>query len=244
VRARVAAPLVAALLGIAGGTVTALVTEAEDTEPEAPVAAEDPLGLGIPFVELECAPEHGVLVLGFGDTRPALKVAINENPDGDPSYLDTRESCDTIYGPERRNTQPRYAVVLGPYDDLDAPCLLRMNPVRRGDFVTALRSGNAMTVKCVCVLGDVAERPELRVGMVSTDANAVWVRSLQGMLADVDKGKADGFQEAWVTGTYDQRTADRVRVFQGSSNGRSEPGVVDDDTWGLLKQRICGRYDF
>lgn len=238
------APLVAALIGIAGGTVTAVVTDTGGAGPEKPAAITDPLALGIPFVHLECAPTHGVMVLGFGDTRPVLQAAIADNPDGNPTYVDTQDSCDTIYGPERKAVPPKYAVILGPYDDLEAPCALRMDPERRGDFVTALRSGNEITVKCVCVLGDVPDRPDLRVGMFSTDENAVWVRSLQGMLADTDTDRPEGFKDAWITGTYDQRTADRIQVFQDASNVRSEPGEVDDETWGLLTNRICGRYDF
>jgi len=238
-RARVVAPLVAALLGITGGTVTALVTT-DGKESEKPSVLDDPLGLGIPKVTLECAPNQGVLVLGFGDTSPALRTAIKDNPSGDPSYVDTSESCDTIYGPERRTAPPKYAVILGPFDDLIAPCRLRMDPVRRGDFVTALRSGNEMTVKCVCVLPPSADRPTLRPGLVRTEANAVWVRSLQGMFSDI---LVDDFPQDWVTGVYDQRTVDVVKNYQRSS-GRDVNGVVDDATWQLITTRICDNYDF
>ncbi len=238
-RARVVAPVVAALLGIAGGTVAALAT---DADPERPGATQDPLGLGIPLVELECRPGQGILILGFGDTSPALRAAMADNPAGDPRYLDTSESCDTIYGPERKEVPPQYAVFLGPYDDLREPCALRMDPARTGDFVTNLRSGNDVSVKCVCVLPDSAGRPTLSVGMDESDESAVWVRSLQGMLVDADEER---FNRKWVTGTYDQRTADRVIEFQETTSVvRSDPGVVDDATWRLLAQRLCPNYDF
>jgi hypothetical protein len=239
-RARVAAPLVAALLGITGGTVTALVAGADGKGTGEP-AIEDPLGLGIPLVRLECSPGKGILVLGFGDTRPPLQAAQAGNPAGHPSYLETEESCPTIYGSARKEQQPRYAVFLGPFDDLVEPCTLRMDPARRGDFVTALRSGNSDTVKCVCVLPDSADRPTLRVGMTPTEGNAVWVRSVQGMLSDADD---DRFPPAWVTGVYDRRTADRVADIQATSRSGSDPGVVDDDTWALLTTRLCDNYDF
>ena len=87
-RARVVAPVLAALLGIAGGTATAYVTS-EPERPSTPAEVRDPLGLGIPLVRLECSPHQGVLVLGFGDTAPALLSAIADNPDGEPSYVDT-----------------------------------------------------------------------------------------------------------------------------------------------------------
>lgn len=239
-RARVVAPLVAALIGIAAGTATALVTQAQDDD-SAPEA--DPLGLRIPLVRLDCAPGRGLLILGFGDTSPALRAAIAENPSGKPSYLETARSCDTIYGPERQTEPPTYAVVLGPFDDLVEPCRLRMDPARRGDFVTALRSGNDTSVKCLCVLPDSADRPDLRVGMEPTDDNAVWIRSLQGMLVDAATDQFP-FPRSWITGVYDQHTADRVATFQETSTVKSETGVVDDKTWGLLTNRLCGNYDF
>ena len=241
-RARVAAPLVAALVGIAAGTTTALVTgPSTDGGPDGPAAVTDPLGLNMPLVRLECAPGRGILILGFGDTAPALRAAKADNPDGEPRYLETARSCDTIYGPERQAQPPTYAVFLGPYDDLVEPCRKRMDPDRRGDFVTHLQSGNTDTVKCVCVLPDSADRPDLEVGMDASDEDAVWVRSLQGMLADADE---DRFPGTWITGDYDQRTADRVIEFQDSSRVDSERGVVDDDTWGLLTTRLCDNYDF
>jgi hypothetical protein len=241
-RARVLAPLIAAAVGMAAGTTTALVTvDATSGDPQEPTSFADPLGLRIPLVELECAPGQGVLVLGFGDSSPALRAAVAENPGGDPRYLETAASCDTIYGPERREEPPRYAVFLGPFDGLVEPCTLRMDPVRRGDFVTALRSGNRQSVKCVCVLPDSAGRPSLRVGMPESDADAVWIRSLQGMLVDANDKQ---FPRDWITGTYDRRTADRVAEYQGSSQVKSERGVVDDATWGLLTTRLCRNYDF
>ena len=90
------APLVAALVGIVAGTATALVMV------DGPESVADPLGLGIPLVRLDCAPGQGLLVLGYGETSGALREAKGDNPrDLDLTYLETSESCDTQYGPER-----------------------------------------------------------------------------------------------------------------------------------------------
>ena len=238
-RARIVAPLVAAVIGIAGGTVTAIATvDSPDDGPATTV--DDPLGLGIPLVNLDCAPGDGILILGTGDTSGALFAAKAENPSGDPRYLATAESCDTVYGPERFDPDD-YVVYLGPFDGLVEPCTMRMDPDRRGDFVTALQAGNTDSVKCVCVLPPSADRPTLRVGMEATDANAVWVRSLQGMFVDADEELS---RREFITGVYDQRTADRVIEFQEASNNRFERGVVDDRTWGLLTGKLCPKYDF
>lgn len=246
-RARIVAPLVAAIIGITGGAVTALVMDSESAkDPETPTTIEDPLGLGIPLVELDCDPRAGILILGFGDSAPALLAAKADNPTGEPSYLETAKSCDTVYGPERQENQPTYAVFLGPFDNLIDPCELRMDPNRRGDFVTKLQSGNSDSVKCICVLPDSAARPELSLGMQQSDEDTVWVRNLQSMLVDAAerKGHEEDFPRSWLTGTYDQRTADRIAEIQDGSGVASDRGVVDDRTWGLIASRLCGIYNF
>lgn len=237
-RAQVLAPLVAALVGIAAGTTTALVTgAASDGEPDTPTTINDPLGLGIPLVRYECTGE-GLLVLGFGDTSGALREAKAGHDDLDLSYLETADSCDTNFGPERLVTKPTYAVVAGPYPaDLEQPCALRMTPEYRGDFVTALRDGNEISVKCVCVL-DASAAPVLRPGMTATDADTVWIRSLQQILVDREK-----LTKKQVTGKYDQRTEAAIRDYQTGSTATVD-GIVDEDTWTLVKRRTCRHYDF
>ncbi len=238
-RARVVAPLVAALVGIVAGTATALVAVDASTDEPDPGSTTDPLGLGIPLVRLACAPGQGVLVLGFGETSGALREAKGDNPrDLDLTYVETAESCDTQYGPERFDKQPTYAVVAGPYADLDEPCELRMTPDYKGDSVTALRAGNEITVKCVCVL-DAAAAPVLRPGMIADEDAMVWIRSLQQMLVDNKRLVMDK-----VTGVYDEPTEDAIRELQERSSVTSPPGVVDRPTWDLVQRRTCDFYSF
>jgi len=247
VRARIVAPLLAAVIGISGGAVAALVTESESTQdPETPAAIEkDPLGLGIPMIRVECAANHGLLVLGYGDTSASLRAAMGEHPGEDLSYVDVAQSCDTIFAPERLDP-PAYAVVLGPFTDLTEPCRIRMTDEFSAGFVTHLRAGNEISVKCVCVLPATAG-PELRLGMDEDADDVVWVRGLQNMFVDADAEhpeEDDVFLKNWVTGTYDERTEARVRRYQQRSSVRSEPGVVDADTWEIIKRRVCGSYSF
>jgi peptidoglycan hydrolase-like protein with peptidoglycan-binding domain len=238
VRARVVAPLVAALLGITGGAVTAIATDTGSEGPKTPTALEDPLGLGIPMVSLECAPGRGLLILGYGDASGRLVAAVADNPGLDLSYVDTATSCDTNFGPERL-AKPTYAVVSGPYADLAEPCAIRMTPEHRGDFVTNLRDGNDISVKCVCVLPETAA-PELTPGMTATEAESIWIRSLQGMLYDLDE---DRFPENGTTGVYDRRTEERIRELQSTSTVTPD-GVVNSATWNLVRRRTCATYDF
>ena len=116
-----------------------------------------------------------------------------------------------------------------------------MTPEHRGDFVTVLRSGNNTLVKCPCALPTSAA-PDLRVGMIATQEDVVWIRALQAMLTDYDP---EEFPHGQITGEYTQETADRVTEVQQEAPGvLTEPGVVDQATWRILTDRICRIYDF
>jgi peptidoglycan hydrolase-like protein with peptidoglycan-binding domain len=238
-RARVLAPLVAGLVGVAAGTTTALLTvDASPGVRDEPESITDPLGLGIPMVRLGCTGQ-GLLVVGYGDTSGTLREAIADNDGEDLSYVDAARSCDTVYGPERKQEKPAYAVVLGPFDGLAEPCAVRMTPAHRADFVTNLRAGNEISVKCVCVLPE-SSAPVLRPGMPETESTAIWIRSLQGMLADLDP---EGFPKDLITGVYDEATEARIRELQDGST-LAVTGVVDEETWDLFQRRACDLYDF
>jgi hypothetical protein len=237
-RARVVAPLVAAILGLAGGVATALVVP-EDDPGARPSTFNDPLHLGIPLVDQDCTGES-LLVVGYGNSVAPLGTAVADNGSKGVRYLRSDESCATVLGPERESS-PTYAVYLGPYETLQEPCRLRMTPEHRADFVTVLRSGNEMLVKCPCAL-PTSEAPELRLHM-EVDAEAVvWIRSLQSMLNDYDPQE---FPRGRITGEYDAATAARVTEIQAEAPGRqTTPGVVDDAPWQILTDRICRIYDY
>ena len=63
-RARVVAPVVAAVLGIGGGVATAIVVSADDER--GTTSFSDPLHLGIPLVDQSCSGES-ILVVGYGN---------------------------------------------------------------------------------------------------------------------------------------------------------------------------------
>ena len=237
-RARVLAPLVAAVLGVAGGVAAALVVPADDSDGRASTF-NDPLHLGIPLVDQDCTGES-LLVVGYGNSAAPLGTAVADNGSKGVRYLRSDESCPTVLGPEREDS-PTYAVYLGPFDTLQEPCRLRMTPEHRADFVTVLRSGNTMLVKCPCAL-PTDEAPELRLGIEADAEAVVWIRSLQSMLNDYD---AEKFPHALITGVYDEPTAARVAEVQAEAPGRrTEPGVVDDATWQILTDRVCRIYDY
>lgn len=236
-RARVIAPLVAAILGIGGGVATALAVS--EKEPNGSTDS-DPLHLGIPLVNQECTGE-ALLVVGYGNSVAQLGTAVADIGAAGLRYLRSDESCATILGPEDEPDPPTYVVYLGPYETLNDPCEKRMTPEHRGDFVTVLRSGNDQLVKCVCVLPSSAG-PELRVGMDPTEEAVVWIRSLQAMLHDYYE---QDFPRDAITGEYDARTAAAVtRVQQEARGVLTEPGVVDTATWGIVSDRICRTYEF
>ena len=237
-RARVIAPLVAAVLGISGGIATALVVPDDDGDPPTSTV-NDPLHLGIPLVSQDCTGE-ALLVVGYGDNVAPLTSAVANNDNKGLRYLRSDESCETILGPEKQET-PTYAVYYGPYETLTDPCEKRMTPEHRGDFVTLLSSGNDTLVKCPCAL-PTSLAPDLTPDMVANAEDTVWIRALQAMLNDYDPEK---FPHSAITGSYDDPTVARVTEVQQEVSGvPTTPGVVDSVTWQVLTDRICRIYDY
>jgi hypothetical protein len=237
-RARVIAPLVAAVLGISGGIATALVLP-DDDGGRSPSTVNDPLHLGIPLVSQDCTGE-ALLVVGYGNNVAPLGTAVANNGTKGLRYLRSDESCETILGPEREAT-PTYVVYFGPYETLAEPCERRMTPEHRGDFVTVLRSGNDTLVKCPCAL-PARLAPELTPNMVADAAETVWIRALQAMLNDYDPEK---FPHSAISGTYDATTVARVTEVQHEAAGvPTTAGVVDTATWQILTDRICRIYSY
>ena len=237
-RARVVAPLVAAVLGIGGGVATAIVVP-DDGSKETTSTSSDPLHLGIPLVDQECTGE-ALLVIGYGDTVAPLSSAVANSSQKGLRYLSSEESCDTTLGPEEKGA-PAYVVYSGPYDNRREPCEIRMSGDESGSFVTVLRSGNTQLVKCPCEIPGRAA-PRLFIDMVPDQSAALWIRGLQAMFNDDD---ATGFPHSAITGKHDQRTSDRVAVFQDHAPGKvTERGTVDVVTWGILTDRLCRNYDY
>ena len=216
-RARILVPLVAGVVGLVGGVVTALAVPDRDGPGAAEDVGADPLHLGIPLVDLDCTGEP-VLVVGRGDSAPPLVASIADNPDLPLRYLRTDRSCATLWAPEAQGA-PEYVVYAGPYDGMREPCERRMSVDNKGDVVTNLTAGNDLFVKCLCVL-PVAQFPDLEPGMAVDPGSGIWVRSLQSLLSDLDaKHVAAGRAGTYVrprdiTGVYDETTQQRIRTYQ------------------------------
>jgi hypothetical protein len=236
-RARVVAPLVAAVLGIGGGIAAALVVPADD-EPR-PAAFSDPLHLNIPLTNLDCSGQS-ILVVGYGDSVPPLSSAVaNSRTDG-LHYLSSASSCATLLGPEDQ-AAPTYVVYAGPYESPRDPCEVRMSGEEPGSFVARLREGNTQLVKCPCEIPG-TEAARLHPDMPSDASAKLWIRGLQAMFNYDDP---EEFPRTAITGVYDAFTQARVTVFQDNAPGKDvDPGVVDDVTWGILTDRLCRNYDY
>jgi peptidoglycan hydrolase-like protein with peptidoglycan-binding domain len=223
---RLLAVAVSAVVGIAGGVGGALLIH--DSPP-----IIDPLQLGVSLVNQTCTGQT-LLMLGWGPAASPLSAGLQENP-GHGHYLETKQSCDTAWGLKGHGS-PRYVAYLGPFDTRAQACELRMTAQYRGDRVTSLNAGNTDPVECVCYLPSVT-MPLLRIGSDPSALNSIWIRSLQGMLADLRHLPPDH-----VTGVYDLATEAAVKEFQ---NERALPtsGVVDTATWSSLKTKACGLYD-
>ncbi|MEJ7834543.1 MAG: hypothetical protein WKF79_16640 [Nocardioides sp.] len=244
-RSRVLLPVVAGLVGLAGGVTTALVVPNTDERPQQPSSFNDPLRVGAPLVDLTCTGE-AVLVLGFGDTAAPIASAVANNPDLGVRYLRTDESCETVWSSEPE--APEYVAYAGPYEGMIEPCELRMDGEHQRDDVTNLSAGNELYVQCLCVLPDSAG-PRLEVGMLSDATSTNWVRALQLAFVTVDADRAErGPKGAYlelsdINGIYDDTTAARVRIFQPSRD-ITTLGVVEADTWKAVADAACGFYEF
>jgi hypothetical protein len=235
-RARVVAPLMAAVLGIAGGVATALVVPADSEDVS---SFSDPLNLGIPLENQECS-NGSLLVVGYGNTVAPLSSAVANSGKSGLRYLRSADSCDTLLGPEAQPT-PAYVLYRGPYDSRQEPCELRMSGQDADSFVARLREGNERLVKCPCEIPS-SEAPRLFLGMDPDASDRVWIRGLQNMFHDDDP---QGFPRTAITGVYDQPTADHVAAFQDRAPAKvTIRGEVDETTWGILTSRLCRQYDY
>ena len=112
VRARLIAPLVAAVLGISGGIATALVVPGDEDEPRASTY-NDPLHLDIPLVDQDCTGES-LLVVGYGDTVASLGSAASGFKSKGARYLRSDDSCPTALGPREEGRRRRTSSTSAP----------------------------------------------------------------------------------------------------------------------------------
>jgi hypothetical protein len=235
--------LVSALVGVTAGVVVGFTTGSpggvragESPGPGVSVTPRpgDPLHLGVPLENLDCTGEK-ILVVGSGESHGTLENAVTANSDSDAKYLETAESCDTLYGPDN----PKYVVYLGPFDSTSEPCGLRMSVDHKGDAVTSLKPGQQTHVPCLCVLRP-ADFPELSLGMDPSTRDGIYIRALQQMLLDIGLITA-----SHVTGHYDEATAKVVERLQKlNALDPDKYGVVERLTWIQIRDRGCVGFDF
>jgi peptidoglycan hydrolase-like protein with peptidoglycan-binding domain len=240
--------LVSALVGVTAGAVVGLTTggqrdaNANDDPRSGPSATPasnpgDPMGLGVPLENVDCIGKK-ILVVGWGETSGKLASAIARNPGGEVKYLETANSCDTLYGPENQ-PQPTYAVYLGPFDSNAEPCLLRMSVDHQGDAVISLKPGQKTHVPCLCVLRP-DDMPELSIGMNPSTRDGIYIRALQEMLLDIGYITA-----SHVTGHFDRQTKKAIVELQKlNALTPAKYGTVERLTWAQVIDRGCVGFDF
>ncbi|MEO6512106.1 MAG: hypothetical protein ABIO16_14005, partial [Nocardioides sp.] len=179
--------LVSALVGIAAGVIVGVSTGSSSPgsadpggpsgSPTASGEPDDPLGLGVPLVNIPCSGGK-ILVVGVGDQADTgeLNNAVSANKNDGVKYLETASSCNTLYG-DASQIPPTYAVYLGPYDSTSQPCSMQMTPTHSSDAVTNLKPGIKVHVPCLCVL-EPATFPRLRPGMDATTRDGVYIKAL------------------------------------------------------------------
>ena len=242
-----AALLVSALVGVTAGVIAGFTTgstppssadpdDKPSSTPSASGSPNDPLGLDVPLQNIDCTGDT-ILVVGWGETRSAIYNAVQYNNDAGVKYLETAKSCNTLYGAEKQGT-PTYAAYLGPFDSLSEPCSLRMSVDHARDVVTTLKPGVKIHVQCLCAVNPV-DMPPLNVGMVADTRDGIYIRALQRLLVDM------GLKPGPITGEYNPRTAAVIQKLQQIN--AIDPTLykqVEQQTWQLIRDRGCLRYDF
>ena len=219
--------VLAALLGIAGGVVTAVLAPGDSDRGGGSAVVNDPLRLGLAQVSLPSCTDEAVLVLGSGDSAASLTPVASDAGDG-ARYLRTDESCETTWSD---GEVPTYVVYRGPYDSEAEPCRISLDG--GGGAVTNLSSGNEELVMCACVLPTAELHGITPPSSAATDPAPVpWVRMLQQLL------------EVEPTGVYDDATLAAVRGFQRANAILPPDGKVGERTWGTLREQECGRFSF
>lgn len=234
-----AAAAVAAVLGTAGGVLSAVSSE---RDPAPPTSSEhpslthdqDPLRLGVEQVDLTECDGRTVLLLAWGESQPALQPSVLEHPDA--RYLDTTKSCDTAY-PRVNGRVPRFMTYLPPFDTPTEACQVRMGEVLKGSFTTILTAGNTTTVICGCYI----KADDLLVigqDVKQTAASGMYVKLYQRMLMD-----AGLLPPGSDTGVFGDDTRAATFALQ-SDHGLNPTGNVNAQTWRLVQNQACPLYDY
>jgi murein L,D-transpeptidase YcbB/YkuD len=118
--------------------------------------------------------------------------------------------------------------------DRNTACELQLTGAHVGDRVTMLTAGETDLVQCLCYVSNV-NAPELRSTNDSlSDDEIVYLRALQQLLTSMGRRP----DTAPRTDVYTSQTIEEVKRFQQSAE-HLPSGIVDAQTWKLLKGRGC-----
>ncbi|MFL6113331.1 MAG: peptidoglycan-binding domain-containing protein [Catenulispora sp.] len=221
----VLAVVASALVGIACGVAGGLALHENTSYP-------DPLGVGAPMVNQPCQ-DKSLLVVGMGDSRPAIAQAVADLQGSEVRYLATGDSCPTAWNRAGR-PERTYVVYQGPFSTQQA-CEQRMTEGIQGHLVTQLTRGNTEPVQCLCYVS-LTEMPMFRPSAATTTADSIFIRALQDLLTHLGRNPPNH-----RNGVYDVRTQTEIKDFQLQHAIRPN-GVVNTDTWRSLRRLGCKRY--
>lgn len=235
-----AVALVAALLGIGGGILTAKLPGEEQVSehPERLTPEQDPQGFGGELRNLACDPagRETIVAVGWGNLYGSINPPLQQWPGS--RYLDTRESCRTQW-PEIDGQVPRYVVYLPTFPDAAEACAERMTAAHVGDFATTLREGNTVPVVCPCAMSPEA-MPELRPYVRLSTQSRMFADSYRRMLTDAQFLQPN---REVPRGHFGRDLESATRDLQ-SDNGLMPSGIVDAQTWATIQSEACELYDF
>ena len=242
-RARVVAPLVAAVLGIGGGVATALVVP-DDDEADGTSTFNDPLHLGIPLVDQDCTGES-LLVVGYGNSVAPLGTAVANNGRKGVALPALRRVVRRRSSARRARRRRRTSSTSAPTRPSQEPCEMRMTPEHRG----GLRHGAALRQRARWSSAPARCRAARRPSC----SGSAWTEPA----ASRRSGSAPCRRCSTTTTRQEFPHRDHRRVRRARRSARvteiqqEQPGVpteptacVDEATWRILTDRICRIYDY
>jgi hypothetical protein len=239
-RRRLAALLLAAVIGISGGVAAALIGSAEPEPAEDPPTVteplthrEDPLGLGVRRADLDCDGKTYLLV-GWGADDNALSPAQADWPA--MKYARTDDSCPTAW-PQVGGVPAKWVAYLPPYDTPAAACVERMTAAHKNDFTTRMQRDNDSSVLCPCVM-EKSSLPVVGEGQELSTESGMWIYQFQTLLAAA-------YPDAGVgrTNYFDEATSRATRLLQ-TQFGLNPTNTTDADTWDALRGKACRLFNF
>lgn len=202
---------------------------AEATTSAPTTGTRDPLGLGVPLVNMGCTGEYVVVLASSGTPRAYVSTLAPTVAVPAARYLTTQDSCSSFV--QQIDGRRIYASYIGPFPDLLSACSALEAAGVTGSYARWLDAGVESRSVCAC-------RPEVARPRVSRILDQEVVNSMRARAvsdAQVLLARAGYNDQNAFGGVFGELTDSWVRDFQRDVGLRAT-GVITPSTWQALLQ--------